>query len=201
MPIGVVSSESKAETLRELGCEHVIDREANDYRFWKDEHTQDESEWRRLGKDIRALVGDDPDIVFEHPGRSTMGASVFVAKRGGTIVTCAATSGYMIEYDNRHLWMKLKTIKGSHFSNYREAWAANQTIIDGKVVPPLSAVFPLEETGEAAYARCTTIATRARSGSSASRPTRDSASRNPELRARVGEERLTIFRRHDWTSS
>jgi len=45
----------------------VIDRRANDYRFWKDEHTQDEGEWRRLGKDIRALVGDDPDIVFEHP--------------------------------------------------------------------------------------------------------------------------------------
>jgi len=98
-----------------------------------------------------------------------------VAKRGGTIVTCAATSGYMIEYDNRHLWMKLKTIKGSHFSNYREAWAANQTIIDGKVVPPLSAVFPLEETGEAAT-KCTTTDTRARSGSCASRLRRVSAS-------------------------
>ena len=129
----------------------MINREEKQYQFWKDPHTQDESEWRRLGKDIRALVGEDPDIVFEHPGRSTMGASVFVAKRGGTIVTCAATSGYMIEYDNRHLWMKLKTIKGSHFSNYREAWAANQTIIDGKVVPPLSAVFALEDVGEAAY--------------------------------------------------
>ena len=59
---------------------------------------------------MRQLVGEDPDIVFEHPGRSTMGASVFIAKRGGKIVTCAATSGYMIEYDNRHLWMKLKSI-------------------------------------------------------------------------------------------
>ena len=39
-----------------------------------------------------------------------MGASVFITKRGGKIVTCAATSGYMIEYDNRHLWMKLKSI-------------------------------------------------------------------------------------------
>jgi crotonyl-CoA reductase len=73
-PIGVVSSDAKVETLHELGVEYVIDRGANDYRFWKDEHTQDEGEWRRLGKDIRALVGDDPDIVFEHPGRSTMGA-------------------------------------------------------------------------------------------------------------------------------
>ncbi|HSN02442.1 MAG TPA: crotonyl-CoA carboxylase/reductase, partial [Acidimicrobiales bacterium] len=73
IPIGVVSSASKVATLRELGCEYVIDRREKDYRFWKDEHTQDESEWRRLGKDIRALVGEDPDIVFEHPGRSTMG--------------------------------------------------------------------------------------------------------------------------------
>ena len=80
-----------------------------------------------------------------------MGASVFACKRGGTIVTCAATSGYMIEYDNRHLWMKLKTIKGSHFANYREAWEANRLICEGKILPPLSAVYTLDEVGEAAY--------------------------------------------------
>jgi crotonyl-CoA reductase len=196
VPIGVVSSESKGATLRELGCEHIINREAMSYRFWKDEHTQDESEWRRLGKDIRSLVGDDPDIVFEHPGRATMGASVFVTKRGGTIVTCAATSGYMIEYDNRHLWMKLKTIKGSHFSNYREAWAANQTIIDGKVIPPLSAVFPLEETGEAARevqhnrheGKIGVLCLAPREGLGVSDLT---------LRERIGEDRLGVFRRHD----
>jgi crotonyl-CoA reductase len=93
-----------------MGCENVIDRRAEGYKFWTDEHTQDEGEWRRLGKKVRSLVGEDPDIVFEHPGRQTMGASVFIAKRGGTVVTCAATSGFMIEYDNRHLWMKLKRI-------------------------------------------------------------------------------------------
>jgi len=195
-PIGVVSSADKVDTLLELGCRHVINRREKDYRFWKDDHTQDESEWRRLGKDIRALVGDDPDIVFEHPGRSTMGASVFVAKRGGTIVTCAATSGYMIEYDNRHLWMKLKTIKGSHFSNYREAWAANQTIIDAKVVAPLSAVFALEETGEAAY-EVHHNRHEGKIGILCAAPHEGLGVTNPELRARVGEERLTIFRRHD----
>ena len=195
-PIGVVSSAAKVDTLRELGCEHVIDRHERDYRFWRDDHTQDESEWRRLGKDIRALVGDDPDIVFEHPGRATMGASVFVAKRAGTIVTCAATSGYMIEYDNRHLWMKLKTIKGSHFSNYREAWSANQTIIDAKVVPPLSRTFALEEAPEAAFevhhnrheGKIGILCAATREGLGVS---------DPELRARVGDRRLTIFRRHD----
>jgi crotonyl-CoA reductase len=47
-----------------------------------------------------------PDIVFEHPGRSTFGASMYVVKRGGTVVTCAATSGFMMEFDNRHFWMR-----------------------------------------------------------------------------------------------
>ena len=137
---GVVAREGR-DAARAMGCEHVIDRKAAGYKFWTDEHTQDESEWRRLGKDIRVLIGRDVDIVFEHPGRQTFGASVFVAARGGTIVTCAATSGYMIEYDNRHLWMKLKRIVSSHFANYAEAWAANQLICEGKIQPILSAVL------------------------------------------------------------
>ena len=80
-----------------------------------------------------------------------MGASIFVAKRGGTVVTCAATSGYMVEFDNRHFWMKLKRLIASHFANYREAWEANRLISRGAIQPLLSAVYPLGETGEAAY--------------------------------------------------
>ena len=78
---GLVAREGQAAP-RPWAVEHVIDRKAADYRFWSDEHTQDEAEWRRLGKDIRGLIGRDVDIVFEHPGRQTFGASVFVAARG-----------------------------------------------------------------------------------------------------------------------
>jgi crotonyl-CoA reductase len=150
-PVGVVSSEKRVALLRELGCEAVIDRRAEGYQFWSDEHTQDPKEWLRFGKKIRELIGRDVDIVFEHPGRSTMGASVFVAKRGGMVITCAATSGYQIEYDNRYLWMNLKTLKGCHFANYREAWEANRLIGEGKIHPTLSKTYALEQTGEAAY--------------------------------------------------
>jgi crotonyl-CoA reductase len=150
-PVGVVSSPERAALLNELGVEAVIDRKAEGYKFWNDEGEQDPGEWRRFGKKIRELAGTDPDIVFEHPGRQTMGASVFVAKRGGMIITCAATSGFMIEYDNRYLWMNLKTLKGCHFANYREAWEANRLIAEGKIFPTLSKVFALEDTGEAAY--------------------------------------------------
>src|SRR4051812_47968991 len=89
VPVCVVSSPEKAALCRAMGAEHVIDRAAEEYRFWSDEQTQDPREWRRFGEKIRELTGgEDPDIVFEHPGRETFGASVYVAKRGGTIVTC-----------------------------------------------------------------------------------------------------------------
>ncbi|HTT87609.1 MAG TPA: crotonyl-CoA carboxylase/reductase, partial [Acidimicrobiales bacterium] len=194
-PVGVVSSPEKVALLHDLGVAAVIDRKAANYRFWSDEHTQDESEWRRFGKDVRALVGDDPDIVFEHPGRQTMGASVFACKRAGTVVTCAATSGYMIEYDNRHLWMKLKTIKGSHFANYREAWDANRLICDGKVVPPLSALYPLAEVGEAAFQVHRNLH-EGKIGVLCLAPRAGLGVDDPQLRATVGEDRITLFRRH-----
>ncbi|MGW1667008.1 crotonyl-CoA carboxylase/reductase, partial [Streptomyces microflavus] len=133
-PICVVSSEDKAQLCRDMGAELVIDRRAEDFRFWKDERTQDPREWNRFGKRIRELTGgEDVDIVFEHPGRETFGASVYVTRKGGTIVTCASTSGYMHEYDNRYLWMSLKRIVGSHFANYREAWEANRLVAKGKI--------------------------------------------------------------------
>jgi crotonyl-CoA reductase len=152
LPVCVVSSPEKADLCRRMGADLVIDRAAEGYRFWKDPHTQDESEWRRFGARIRELTGgEDPDIVFEHPGRETFGASVFVTKRGGTVVTCASTSGYLHQYDNRYLWMHLKRIVGSHFANYREAWAANRLIARGRIHPTLSKTYPLEQTGQAAW--------------------------------------------------
>ncbi|MFF4371290.1 crotonyl-CoA carboxylase/reductase [Streptomyces sp. NPDC001594] len=151
-PICVVSSPEKAGICRSMGAEAVIDRSAEGYRFWKDERTQDPGEWKRFGKRIRELTGgEDVDIVFEHPGRETFGASVFVTRKGGTITTCASTSGYMHEYDNRYLWMSLKRIIGSHFANYREAWEANRLIAKGRIHPTLSKVYSLEQTGQAAY--------------------------------------------------
>ena len=73
-----------------------------------------------------------------------------MARKGGTIVTCASTSGYMHEYDNRYLWMNLKRIISSHFANYREAWEANALVDRGLIHPTLSRTYPLEEVGQAA---------------------------------------------------
>jgi crotonyl-CoA reductase len=150
IPVCVVSSPAKADIVHSMGAELVIDRSAEGYRFWKDEETQDPKEWQRLGARIRELTGgDDADIVFEHPGRETFGASVYVARRGGTIVTCASTSGFLHQYDNRYLWMNLKRIIGSHFANYREAWAANRLIDRGLIHPTLSRTYSMDDVGQA----------------------------------------------------
>ena len=195
-PVGVVSSDKRRRLLNEMGVEHVIDRREADYKFWKDEHTQDEKEWRRLGKDIRGLIGRDVDCVFEHPGRQTFGASVFAAARGGKIVTCAATSGYMIEYDNRHLWMKLKSIVSSHFANYKEAWAANQLIAEGKIQPLLSRTYSLEETGAAALA-VHKNEIEGKAGVLCLAPEKGLGIDDPEFREKVGEDKITLFQRFD----
>ncbi|WP_030365640.1 crotonyl-CoA carboxylase/reductase [Streptomyces roseoverticillatus] len=58
-PVCVVSSEKKAEICRAMGAEAVIDRSAEGYKFWKDEHEQDPREWKRFGKRIRELTGGE----------------------------------------------------------------------------------------------------------------------------------------------
>ena len=191
-----VVARRRPQLLHELGCEAVIDRKAEGYRFWSDEHTQDEAEWRRFGKKCRELVGEDPDIVFEHPGRQTMGASVFVAKRGGTVVTCAATSGYMIEFDNRHFWMKLKRLISSHFANYAEACAANRLIDQGRIQPLLSAVHPLDRgrRGRPAIHR---NQHEGKIGVLCLAPSEGLGIDDPEKRARIGEDKITLFRDAD----
>jgi crotonyl-CoA reductase len=151
VPVCVVSSQDKVELLHSMGVEHVIDRKAEGYRFWTEDGKTDYAEIKRFGKKIRELIGRDVDIVFEHPGRSTFGASVIVCKPGGTIVTCASTTGYMHEYDNRYLWMNLKNILSSHFANYNEAWEANRLVELGMIHPILSKTYSLDEAAQGAY--------------------------------------------------
>ncbi len=152
IPVCVVSSDAKARICREMGAEFVIDRRTENFAFWDPETgRQNPKEHLRLGKTIRQLTGGrDVDIVFEHPGRDTFGASVFVTRRGGKIVTCASTTGFTHEFDNRYLWMFAKSIVGSHLANYAEAWRANELVRAGRTHPILSKTYAMAEAGRAA---------------------------------------------------
>ena len=152
-PVCVVSSPEKAEICHRMGAELVIDRSSRGLPVLERRAHPGPARVAAVRRRRSATLtgGHDPDIVFEHPGRETFGASVYVARKGGTIVTCASTSGYLHEYDNRYLWMNLKRIIGSHFANYREAWEANDLIDRGLIHPTLSRTYAMEDVGQAAY--------------------------------------------------
>lgn len=151
--VGVVGSERKAEAARRLGCQVVVNR--HDIGIGE-EASGDPAQviefGKRLGRIIRREVGEDPNIVFEYVGRATFGISLFVLRRGGVVVTCGSSTGYLHQYDNRYLWMKLKRVVGSHAANLQEQYESNRLISMGSVMPTLSAVYSLNQVADAARA-------------------------------------------------
>ncbi|MGW4433056.1 crotonyl-CoA carboxylase/reductase [Streptomyces tendae] len=192
IPVGVVGSEHKARLLRRLGCDVVINRsEIGIGGASTPEQTIEQG--KRLGRLIRAEVGEDPHIAFDYVGRSTFGISVFVVRRGGTVVTCGSSTGYRHEYDNRYLWMNLKRIIGSHAANLQEQAECSRLFRLGKLVPVLSTVYPLAEVGEAVRL----VQRNAHIGKVGVRclaPRDGTGVTDPGLRARIGEERITALR-------
>ncbi|CAM5624491.1 crotonyl-CoA reductase [Streptomyces xanthochromogenes] len=151
IPVGVVSSQAKAEILRRMGCDVVIDR--TEIGMDGDAAPSPEKTielGKRLGRAIRERVGEDPHVVFDFIGQATFGISVFVVRRGGAVVTCGSSTGYTHQFDNRYLWMNLKRIIGSHAANLQEQWECNRLFKLGMLSPVLSATYPLAEAAEAA---------------------------------------------------
>ena len=153
-PIAVISSPDKLELVKSLGAEMTLNRK--DYDFvWRPNETPERIKertagMRKLGGAIRELTGGkDADIVFEHVGQETFPTSVFVCKRFGKIVICGATSGFDLSFDVRYLWMRQKSILGSHFANAYQAERANELMISGKIRPVLDQVFDFGETAQA----------------------------------------------------
>ncbi len=195
-PIGIVSNERKAELVRRLGCPNVIVQPREKGHGFLDESGRTLSrQILRLKVRIRKCTGgEDPDIVFEHTGRSTFAASVAVARPGGKIVTCGSTSGYDHVFDNRYLWQPVKSIIGAHGANYYEAMQTARLVGKGHLLPVLSEVYPL--AGVADALNCM------HDGESVGKlgvlnlaPREGLGIRNRELREAVGEARINVFRR------
>ena len=150
--IAVISDESKRDYVMSLGAKGVINRK--DFDCWgqlpkvnSPEYNTWLKEARKFGKAIWDITGkgNDVDIVFEHPGEATFPVSSLVVKRGGMVVFCAGTTGFNITFDARYVWMRQKRIQGSHFAHLKQASAANQFVMDRRVDPCMSEVFPWDK--------------------------------------------------------
>src|ERR687891_422217 len=152
--VGVVSSEQKGELVKRLGAVDYINRNEFAGMMRKGGETPDEEkarfkESRGFAKKVKEILGDSPDIVFEHVGQATFPTSVFVVKPFGKVVICGATSGFQLDFDVRYLWMRQKQIIGSHFANAYECMRANQLMAEGKVRPVIWQTMPFDGVAEA----------------------------------------------------
>lgn len=155
--IGVISDEDKRDFVMRLGAKGVVNRK--DYDCWgRLPEVEDQEGYgdymkrcRKFGKALWNITGKgvDVDMVFEHPGEQTFPVSAFVVKRGGMVVFCAGTTGFNITFDARFVWMRQKRIQGSHFAHLRQASQANKLMIERRIDPCMSEVFPWDEIPEA----------------------------------------------------
>jgi crotonyl-CoA carboxylase/reductase len=152
--VGVVNSAEKGELVKQLGAVDYIDR--NEFAgMMRTGGETPEEEKERFGvtrafdKRVRELLGDKPDIVFEHVGKATFPTSVFTVKPFGKVVICAGTTGFNLDFDVRYLWMKQKEIIGSHFANAYECMKANELIESGLIRPVLWKTLGFDGVAEA----------------------------------------------------
>jgi crotonyl-CoA carboxylase/reductase len=152
--VGVVSSPEKGELVEQLGGKAYIDRNEFAGMMRKGGESPEEErarvkEMKRFTRELAQKLGDRPDIVFEHVGAATFPTSVFCVKPFGQVVICAGTSGYNLDFDVRHLWMRQKRIIGSHFANAYECNKANELIEAGKIRPVLWRTLGFDGVAEA----------------------------------------------------
>jgi len=152
--VGVVSSEEKGELVKQLGAVDYIDRNEFKGMMRTGRETADEEKerfkvMRAFDKRVKEILGDKPDIVFEHVGAATFPTSVFTVKPFGKVVICAGTTGYNLDFDVRYLWMKQKEIIGSHFANAYECTKANELIESGAIRPVLWRTLGFDGVAEA----------------------------------------------------
>ncbi len=154
--VAVISDESKRDFVAGLGAKGVLNRK--DFDCWgqlpvvnSDEYKKWFGEVRKFGKAIWEVLGKgvNVDIVFEHPGEATFPVSTFVCKKGGMVVICAGTTGYNLTMDARYVWMHQKRVQGSHFAHLKQAAAANKLMIERRLDPVMSEVFPWAEIPKA----------------------------------------------------
>ena len=131
--IAAAGGGEKAEKLRELGADHVIDYRAEDFSA---------AAWRISGK--RGV-----DLVVNFTGGDTWAPSLRTLRKDGRLVTCGATAGYEAVTDIRYVWIRELNIIGCDGWSTEGVRKMVDGVADGWLTPVISHVLPMSE---AAYA-------------------------------------------------
>ncbi len=134
--LACTSSAEKAERLKELGADHVVNTSTHDYL----------SESHRLfGKPRVFGTSGGADVVVNYIGGGSWAKSLRMVKRGGRLLTCGATDGYDPKTDIRYIWSLELDIVGSNGWMVEDLTTLLKMIDEGKLKPVIYNVRPLAE--------------------------------------------------------
>ena len=128
--ISTASSDAKRELGLRLGAEHIVDLRD---RAWP-------AEVRRLTEKSGV------QLIVEHLGGSVLEQAFACLARGGTIVTCGATTGREITLKLWPLFVKEQRLIGSYGRNRADIAATLDWLASGRLQPVIDRVVPLAET-------------------------------------------------------
>jgi NADPH:quinone reductase-like Zn-dependent oxidoreductase len=137
--IACASGESKAQRLKELGADEVVDYTKTDWSKWAVE---------KYGKPQRRSYEGGVDVVVNFTGGDTWVPSLRCIKRGGKLLVCGATAGHDPKEDLRYVWSFEIEIKGSNSFYDENLSALMEMIRKGEIKPVIDKVLPLEQASE-----------------------------------------------------
>ena len=123
------SSDSKLQSALDLGADYCLNYNSTD-----------------LTKKVRFLTaGRGVDVIVDCVGSATWLQSLKMAAKGGTIVTCGATTGPNPETEIRLIFWKQLSILGSTMGTSEEYRKVVAHLSEGKLAPVIASVFRLDQ--------------------------------------------------------
>jgi alcohol dehydrogenase len=138
--IACTSSDEKAEKLRSIGADHVINTSRENYVQWVVE---------RYGKPRTRGPSGGVDVCINYIGGETWAQCFRTVRRGGRILTCGATAGYDPRTDIRYIWSFEHTIVGSNGWTRQDHVDMLALMAEGKFKPVIHSIRPMESIREA----------------------------------------------------
>lgn len=131
--IVTAGSEDKLRQARELGAQFAVNHR--------------DPSWP---EQVRKWTGGrGVDVVFEHVGAATWEGSLRSLARGGRLVTCGGHSGFSVNINLWHLFVKEHTIIGSFAGSRDDFMNVLRLVEQGKIKPVIQQVFSLEDLTKA----------------------------------------------------
>lgn len=136
--LATTRSEDKVAAMRELGASHVVVTGSGD----------DQGD-RVVQAAAEAFGAEGVDIAFDHLGKVAWEPSMAALRRGGTYVTCGATTGASPRAGVTRLFWKQLSMLGSTMASRSDVRDMLDFVRRHEIVPLLDSTWELDEVVEA----------------------------------------------------